>query len=611
MGASILITVAVSDPGGGLKELAGAIKASVDFADWGQKHGYRILAFRDKDENFKTQVLTIDHLRERITAEFDAVQREAPIDRVVIHFVGHGFLIQPEKRYWLLNGWKENPGAAIDVSALRRRLRFHEIGQVSLIADSCSEISGQFIDVEGSGILHRPDAREIDPESDQFFASSPGWQAFMVNASEKSPATCIFSNIVISALKGEAAEAFDNVANSPVTVTSQSLARFIKKALPHAASRAGVEMLPSLMPAFFTNRVYSEFALDDIIRRNAKTLAVPGSDLASNSGLPISSLGSDAIAMAEKFVQAEEVNIEHIAEKISNNWIWFKRNTLNVISISQNYQNIVTDFKLTGSIFTASEELLVFDYIVREGPWREISLEAIEALIPLEAGLYHYASIFPSMKTLISRMQGGQTWVNQAHSYTDFGFEWSRILALLVADRLSISDVVEASAIVRVGKHMEPVRGCVAAYLYDAIGDVPNIRRMAAYYALHSQPVPFDVAVLAEVQFRRAADGGLIVDIPAVEEAQPRNDAERARLFTTSATPPCEGLRVSGSLPLMSAGFAAISKLECSEELQTWKAAAIELRRHLGDGVFTKIRSEGVKFAQTMMREAQAQSGQD
>jgi hypothetical protein len=64
---------------------------------------------------------------------------------------------------------------------------------------------------------------------------------------------------------------------------------------------------------------------------------------------------------------------------------------------------------------------------------------------------------------------------------------------------LNAEDAAILAADMRYLKHADPMYGIVAAYLYNAIGDVSNIRRMCYYYHKNKQDVPFDIAMLAQL----------------------------------------------------------------------------------------------------------------
>jgi hypothetical protein len=93
----------------------------------------------------------------------------------------------------------------------------------------------------------------------------------------------------------------------------------------------------------------------------------------------------------------------------------------------------------------------------------------------------------------------------------------------------------------------------LSAYLYDSIGDIDNIRRTAWFYQDHHQPIPYDVALLAQLTGRRG-NHVLHASIPAVSKREPRTDQERRFAWTYDAMPAAEGV-VGGFWPMMRQGW--------------------------------------------------------
>lgn len=96
-----------------------------------------------------------------------------------------------------------------------------------------------------------------------------------------------------------------------------------------------------------------------------------------------------------------------------------------------------------------------------------------------------------------------------------FGF-----VAEFIEGKLLPEDIERLASSLRMGKHSDPILGVISAYLYRAIADFDSIRRMADFYRLNSQPVPFDIALLGEMPVR-LRDGKLVADIPAVPARKP------------------------------------------------------------------------------------------
>jgi hypothetical protein len=119
---------------------------------------------------------------------------------------------------------------------------------------------------------------------------------------------------------------------------------------------------------------------------------------------------------------------------------------------------------------------------------------------------------------------------------------------------LRADDATDLAVELRQAKHADPVRGVISAYLYDAIGDVDSIRRMAFYYTTHAQAIPYDIALLAQLKGEKRNDGLLWTNVPAVPSRDPRTEQERAVEWAYSATEQATGV-VAGFWPWLRQGW--------------------------------------------------------
>lgn len=143
----------------------------------------------------------------------------------------------------------------------------------------------------------------------------------------------------------------------------------------------------------------------------------------------------------------------------------------------------------------------------------------------------------------------------------------------------------------RHGKHADPVRGVISAYLYDSIGDVESIRRMAFYYIQHGQAIPYDIALLAQLEGERRNDGLLWVTVPAVPSRKPRTEQERRVGWTHSATPKATGA-VAGFWPWLRQGWPFLDE-PAADGSTLVLPGLIELAAELTSARFTTLRNAG------------------
>jgi hypothetical protein len=131
----------------------------------------------------------------------------------------------------------------------------------------------------------------------------------------------------------------------------------------------------------------------------------------------------------------------------------------------------------------------------------------------------------------------------------------------------------------------------IAAYLYDVIGDLDSIRRMAYFYTLNNQPIPYDIAFMGMIPTERLGDGQLLAHVPAVPERTKRHqDREPLPSWVTRNTPAAGGL-VAGRCPWLKQGWDHAASPE-EVELPMVDGLAAE-RRHLKPSNFTVLNASG------------------
>jgi hypothetical protein len=133
-------------------------------------------------------------------------------------------------------------------------------------------------------------------------------------------------------------------------------------------------------------------------------------------------------------------------------------------------------------------------------------------------------------------------------------------LFLLEKGQLRAGHAHEIASHLRIAKHANPLLGIVCAYLYDLIGDLDSINRMCHFYVAHAQPIPFDIAMLAGGELRRAADRpGLVTSFKNTkkDKALASNRALAHLDYLWRETPDGEG-SVAGVAPLLRVGWPRI-----------------------------------------------------
>lgn len=129
-------------------------------------------------------------------------------------------------------------------------------------------------------------------------------------------------------------------------------------------------------------------------------------------------------------------------------------------------------------------------------------------------------------------------------------------IANMNAGLLSGSAALDFAASIREYKHFDPILGVIAAYVYARENDTNAIRQVAFYYAKHNQPVPFDIAMLADIEIKRAATS-FVAQVPKTQDRKPRSSQEANFAEYFSATPAAQ-VSVAGGFPWLRQGWSML-----------------------------------------------------
>lgn len=96
----------------------------------------------------------------------------------------------------------------------------------------------------------------------------------------------------------------------------------------------------------------------------------------------------------------------------------------------------------------------------------------------------------------------------------------------------------------------DPVLAILTAWRFDAIGDMGSVQRLAAHFAAARQPIPFDIALLADLPINRMTNGPVVAELAALPE-EPSNGRPHWLHAATSATTAV----IAGAVPFLTAGW--------------------------------------------------------
>ena len=609
------ISIGVSKPGGELDELPGAIKAAERMAAWATAQGYATVLIHDR----KHQEVTVDLLREEIAAAIKQITDKTELKRLVVFFAGHGAALAVGDQYWILTHWKKRPTEAVKVSSLQRMLEYYGPRQVAIIGDACQEFSAKFIDIVGSPVLDMPEEDQRPYELDQFFAVDAGKQAFMIKATDGQEDFCLFTEVLLDALEGDAPQASFEQIGGDRFVTSQSLALYLDGNVAQEAGKYGVRMIPRPKPGFYTDRIYLKMPPPGAASppMPAPAIDIPAEEISFGSGdsaappfagdgtadgegtgftpsarsvekirltLPKSPKPALA-AQTQAILQTREAQRQAFADEVGRATVRDHFETGCGVCVSgAEVTKVEASFgEVSGvdgqpnwfriRLDDEGNPLGWSDTLVTLANGRLCSVCVIQGFV---AALH---ILDDASLSLFHRPIGADEYEGQIAI---------DLLARAHAGVLSPDEIINTAAFLRYGKHRIITLGCIAAQFYDTIRDVDSLRSMASFYALHQQPVPLDIVLYGGGRISES-EGRLYADIPAVPTREPRTPEEQRQRFTFDATPGFERHPIAGRIPWMRHAWGAIMTANCDKSAEPWRKQALAAMAHLAPGSFTNV----------------------
>jgi hypothetical protein len=572
--AAIAIGVGEARP---LPFLSGAVNGAKSFHQWAQALRYNTILVTDEQEPVTAA---------RLRAELEGVLAagRSGIYRLLIYFAGHGLIREVEEGLWLLSDWYGEQ-RAVAVEPLRRRLSFYPVEQVAIFADACRSLPPDFdtADLTPDAILGRgPGPRSPRVAIDKFVATQEGTRTFMIPGANPGDDRCLFSGVLLEGLWGTKETALSKVVSG--RVTSRSLGAFLETEVPKIAKQYGCMVEPQASPTFPEG--------DDVYFGDPPRVAAPQlPDWPPTDALIV--LGPDE----------EPKWLDKIPTP--------GRATPSVTGLQDQLRKqerpaafeTGAGFAVDGDAVTAiwTPRNVAAEMHVRPDWWRlrtanrpRLDMPAA-VLIELAGGTFAAPVALPKFIASLVVRGGGVAGLvyREVHSPPQVAKATEAALGQLEAGSLRADAVADLAIELRHGKHADPVRGVISAYLYDSIGDMDSIRRMATFYVQHGQAIPYDIALLAQLEGEMRADGLLSVVVPAVRPRKPRTRRESRVKWSHSATPRTTGI-VGGLWPWLRQGWAFLDD-PAPDGSTLVLPGLVEVASELTSARFTTLRPGGAR----------------
>jgi len=572
-----------------LTYLPSAVNGAHAFKDWADALGYESRLVTDEDEPVRLA---------RLRSELEAALAN-PVDRMVLYFAGHGLIREAEEGLWLLSDWYAEQ-RAVAVEPLKRRLYRYGVKQIAIFADACRSLPAGMdaADLTPDAVLGRgPSEPEATPPIDKFIAAQDGAESYMVPGATPEEDRCLFSGMLLEGLWGTKPAAFSKVLADKIT--SRSLGAYLQAEVPTLAKRYKRTLNPNVSPSFPEGEdIYFGDMMPPPTPPRFPEWPPPESlvGMGAVTRAPAESEGGTTLGfMRPGLAWAETVARDMGAEPSEP------------LLLDQIRTQPRPDHFETGAGFAVQggpvKAIWGRPNIAAEqaGPqdwWRlrEYNISYLPNPTPLliesQEGWFAAVIAIPQFIGALTCDRRGVSALiyREVYMQRDIAKLTEQTIAAMESGALRADAATDLAVELRQGKHADPVRGVISAYLYDAIGDIDSIRRMAFFYIQHFQPIPYDIALLAQLR-GELRNGMLQVHVPEVPPREPRTEAERSFDWTYSATPPAEG-PVGGLWPWMRQGWAFLDD-EAPDGSTLILPGLIRLASHLMPGRFTTLDAVG------------------
>lgn len=636
----VCLTIGVSRAEG-LAPLRAAATAAEEIGEWARLSGFAdpadICVLTDR----KAPV-TVDMIKQAITT---LLPMGKSTDAFLLHFAGHGLREDSTRTLWLPTDWQSSL-RAIAVEKLKNRLSDFGIANLTIISDACKALANDkdSSDLTADGVMGAGTSAGVRPILDRYDAVHDIESAFMVPGETPEESRCIFSGALVEALWGRRDDVFDP--HFADQVTPGSLADFLTVRVRELCKTYGLACEPQMTPGRPADHLI-------YYKRNSVPAAniPPARDWPPpvKSGVTAGAQGSDLLASSDSRPAAGEFlgdsigisnpdisfsdratalpddvqeKIDVWSEKLSGTTVkgvgldWLKtkargeveralvadkkarlqRATRNALSLDD-----VTLISGSNLVLRGMPPKAVWSAEMAEAgdaeQWRvEMGPEpARQIVVEYPDGVHVPMVLYPDMVTIAARdAQGAASWMFVSQYGPPQPSEESLdILLRMQAGNLAASEVDQIVAHLREMKHANPMVGAICSYLYDYVGDLDSIRRMAYFYVQHGQAIPFDVALMGELHIM-GTDKGYAAMVPSVG---PRVEQDHTLPgYVTGSTSQAKG-PVGGYCPWLRQGWDFVESPSDREAPLVQQLQAIpDLQTYLLPQTFTCFDKMGGKL---------------
>ena len=572
----LFIGIAVHKPKQ-MAQLPGVLEANQEMCHWAQRR-YDVVSIDDASEP-----VTIRRIRDIVTPEDDDGDADPSFllerPRIIVYFCGHGITAWPDQ-YWILSKGPDQSAERISANALRDNLASYDPRQVALISDACRQATP--LHGAGNGVFDTLPGNFRNPQKDIFYSCRDGRNSYAVPSAAGRPPYLVFTSVLLRALAEPDGTNLDQtlLQLNRRAVTSQSLSDYLEENVPVkalAVDRAQSAQCDAGFRPF--EHIYEEFAplygappepgLGELMpeRPDLADRTSPSLPPADQTDLPAM---HDFVVRSFDAAERSRIRRQTLRlETTQSDWrvplmgevgVMLRNNGIfdeSLVVLGNNRAEILFDDGRMRRVseFGRDEGLRASAFTIRDRTDDSVHTLCAQlnyrtiSMIPVYRDMHAIAVTTPPR-------EGSQieflSWISvHGDERRPQLLNSAKALDALAKGNLRAVDAKRLASQIRFAKHLDPMMGVIAAYLYNSAGDIDNIRRIAYYYADCGQPIPFDIAMLAHLPLIQQS-GGFRTHIPIVHRAEnPEDDTPRFARIRTKAI---DG-RVGGVSPILRAGW--------------------------------------------------------
>jgi hypothetical protein len=604
---AIAIGVGKAEP---LPYLSGAINGAAGFAVWAAAMQHEAHVVTDDAEP-----VTFGRLRR----ELERALAGPPIHRLLLYFAGHGLIREAGEGLWLLSDWYREL-RAVAVEPLKRRLYRYGIDQIAIFADACRKLPADIAaaDLIADAVLGRGPRSHAEPWLDKFIATQDGMATFMIPGDHPRDDRCLFSGVLLEGLWGTRHAAFSR--EKTHLITSRSLAEYLRTEVKQLSGRYGTSVVPSVQPSFPEGddvyygdgprptapvfpawppgptedgfRTLLEAGALESVESSRRGLEAPSGE-SDRAMAAIDSEDDELFLIDEPDVLFGDADFgggsagsglgrELFRRMRAHPEVDFDSDTGFVVEGLRDAWS-VPDIAIARGELRDSWQLLRPDGAFRDAP--------VPVVLELANGGFAAITCLPMYIAAITLDRGGVSALVYRFILSSGSSMPSEIaIAAMESDHLDPSAALDLAVGMRFLKRVDPVLGVLAAYLYDAIGDRDSIRRTAHFLARSGVAIPYDIALLGQLDCERDGDA-LIARIPEVEARTPQTELERRHSWVWQRTAAITG-PVGGRWPWLRQGWAYLDD-PVDDGYALIDPVLLQIRDHLRPARFTTLDAGG------------------